>query len=152
MIRQRGKSLQVMVYAGQDPLTGRKKWVSRQVPGTGRAAMSQAKQIEGKLLAQVAVGPGTLELLRARRPEQAQAALACGVSLMPDAYVFSHEPDGSKPIRPDSVSHRFTKLARRLGVHCRLHDLRHFMVTQLIVAGVDVRTVSGHAATSTAAA
>jgi integrase len=59
--------------------------------------------------------------------------------------VFSRAPDGSKPIRPDGVSHRFAELARRLGINCRLHDLRHFMVTQLISAGVDVRTVSGRA-------
>src|SRR4029453_13726413 len=72
-------------------------------------------------------------------------ALACGVSLPGDAYVFSHAPDGAKPIRPDGVSHRFAALAKRLGIACRLHDLRHFMVTQLISAGVDVRTVSGRA-------
>jgi integrase len=93
----------------------------------------------------VAVGPATLELLRAHRVEQAKIALASGVSLAPNAYVFSHQPDGSKPIRPDGVSHRFTKLARRLDVHCRLHDLRHFMVTHLVAAGVDVRTVAGRA-------
>lgn len=56
MIRQRGKSTQVMVYAGRDPLTGRKRWVSRQVAGTGRAALKEAKQIEAKLLAEVAAG------------------------------------------------------------------------------------------------
>jgi integrase len=93
----------------------------------------------------VAVGPAVVELLRARRVEQAKAALATGVALAPDAYVFSHEPDGSKPIRPDGVSHRFAALAADLGVSCRLHDLRHFMVTQLIAAGVDVRSVSGRA-------
>ena len=93
----------------------------------------------------VAVGPETLDLLRAHRVEQAKVALAGGVSLAPDAYVFSHAPDATKPIRPDGVSHRFTKLARRLGVECRLHDLRHFMVTQLVAAGVDVRTVAGRA-------
>jgi integrase len=93
----------------------------------------------------VAVGPTTLELLRAHRVEQAKMALASGVSLAPGAYVFSHQPDGSEPIRPDGVSHRFTKLAQRLGVRCRLHDLRHFMVTQLVAAGVDVRTVAGRA-------
>ena len=59
--------------------------------------------------------------------------------------MFSRAPDGSKPIRPDGVSHRFAELAHRLGINCRLHDLRHFMVTQLISAGVDVRTVSGRA-------
>jgi integrase len=93
----------------------------------------------------VAVGPATLDLLRAHRVEQAKAALAAGVSLAPDAYLFGHQPDGSKPIRPDGVSHRFAKLAQRLGVRCRLHDLRHFMVTQLVAAGVDVRTVAGRA-------
>jgi integrase len=91
----------------------------------------------------VAIGPSVVELLRVRRVDQAKQALAGGVSLSPDAYVFSHEADGSKPIRPDGVTQRFTALARRLGVPCRLHDLRHFLVTQLIASGVDVRTVSG---------
>jgi integrase len=93
----------------------------------------------------VAVGAESLDLLRAHRVEQVKVALSSGVSLAPDAYVFSHAADGAKPIRPDGVSHRFTKLARRLGVQCRLHDLRHFMVTQLVAAGVDVRTVAGRA-------
>jgi integrase len=91
----------------------------------------------------VAIGPSVVELLRVRRVDQAKQALAGGVSLSPDAYVFSHHADGSKPIRPDGVTQRFTALARRLGVQCRLHDLRHFLVTQLIASGVDVRTVSG---------
>ena len=36
-------------------------------------------------------------------------------------------------------------MLRRLGLCCRLHDLRHFMVTQLVAEGVDWRTVSGRA-------
>ncbi len=58
MIRQRKDrdGLQVQVYAGRDPLTGRKRWVSRQVPGKGRAAMKQARQVEAELLAQIAAG------------------------------------------------------------------------------------------------
>jgi hypothetical protein len=93
----------------------------------------------------VAVGAGTLDLLRTHRVEQAKAALACGATLPADAYVFSHVPNGSAPIDPDGVSHRFLTLARRLGVKCRLHDLRHLMVTQLVAGGVDWRTVSGRA-------
>jgi integrase len=93
----------------------------------------------------VAVGAGTLDLLRAHRVAQAKQALACGATLPVDAYVFSHAPDGTKPIDPDGVSHRFLRLARRLEVNCRLHDLRHFMVTQLVAGGVDWRTVSGRA-------
>jgi integrase len=93
----------------------------------------------------VAVGAGTLHLLKAHRVEQAKTALACGVTLAADAYVFSHAADAGAPLDPDGVSHRFLKLARRLGVRCRLHDLRHFMVTQLVAGGVDWRTVSGRA-------
>jgi integrase len=93
----------------------------------------------------VAVGAATVDLLRAHRVAQAKTALACGTTLAPDAYVFSHAPDAATPLSPDGVSHRFLKLARRLGVRCRLHDLRHFMVTQLVAGGVDWRTVSGRA-------
>jgi integrase len=93
----------------------------------------------------VAVGAGTLDLLRVHRVAQAKQALACGATLPVEAYVFSHVPDGTKPIDPDGVSHRFLRLARRLEVNCRLHDLRHFMVTQLVAGGVDWRTVSGRA-------
>jgi integrase len=93
----------------------------------------------------VAVGAATVEQLRARRVAQAKDALACGTTLAAGAYVFSHVPDGSKPIDPDGISHRFLRLARRMGVNCRLHDLRHFMVTQLVAGGVDWRTVSGRA-------
>jgi hypothetical protein len=46
VIYRRGRSMRVMLYAGRDPLTGKKKWVSRQVRGTGRAALKEAKQIE----------------------------------------------------------------------------------------------------------
>jgi integrase len=35
------------------------------------------------------------------------------------------------------------RLAERLGLRTRLHDLRHYAATQLIAGGVDLRTVSG---------
>jgi integrase len=93
----------------------------------------------------VAVGAETLELLKAHRARQAASALAGGATLPPDAYVFSRSPDGGKAISPDGVSHRFQELAAQLGIRARLHDLRHFMVTQLVAGGVDWRTVSGRA-------
>jgi integrase len=93
----------------------------------------------------VAVGVETVELLRAHRARQAAAALAAGAALPPEAYVFARSPDGRSAISPDGVSHRFQELAAQLGVRARLHDLRHFMVTQLVAGGVDWRTVSGRA-------
>jgi integrase len=93
----------------------------------------------------VAAGADTVELLKAHRARQAAAALAAGATLPPEAYVFSRSPVGSAAISPDGISHRFQELAAQLGVRARLHDLRHFMVTQLVAGGVDWRTVSGHA-------
>jgi hypothetical protein len=49
----------------------------------------------------VALGAGTVDLLRAHRVEQAKTALACGATLAPTAYVFSHAADASVPLRPD---------------------------------------------------
>src|SRR3712207_7969169 len=62
------------VYAGRDPLTGRKRYVSRQVPGTGRAAMKQAKQVEVELLADVRSEEHTSEL-------QSRQYLVCSLLL-----------------------------------------------------------------------
>jgi hypothetical protein len=56
VIRKRGAGLQVQVYAGRDPLTGRKRYVSQQVPGQTKASMREAKQIEARLLAEVGTG------------------------------------------------------------------------------------------------
>ncbi len=60
------------------------------------------------------------------------------------AFVFTSVIDGSKPWYPDSVSRAFRRLCADEGLRgVRLHDLRHFVATQLLTAGVDIRTVAG---------
>src|SRR5262249_30485187 len=45
---------------------------------------------------------------------------------------------------PDSITRAFRRTCRRAGLNgVRLHDLRHYVATQLLVGGVDVRTVAG---------
>ena len=41
------------MFAGRDPLTGRKRWLSRQVRGQTKAAYREAKKVEAQLLEQV---------------------------------------------------------------------------------------------------
>jgi hypothetical protein len=41
------------------------------------------------------------------------------------------------------VSQRYSRLAKRLDIDTHLHCLRHYSATELIAAGVDVRTVAG---------
>jgi integrase len=56
VIRKRRDGLQVQVYAGRDPLTGRKRYVSQQVAGQTKASMREAKQIEARLLEEIGAG------------------------------------------------------------------------------------------------
>ena len=60
-----------------------------------------------------------------------------------DAYLFTLAPDGSTPLSPDSATQRYERMAKRLGIRTTLHKLRHYSATELIAAGVDVRTIAG---------
>ena len=47
-------------------------------------------------------------------------------------------------MHPDTVTGGFRRICDRIGlVGVRLHDVRHLYATQLLAAGVPVRTVSG---------
>jgi integrase len=63
-----------------------------------------------------------------------------------------HPGDGL-PWRPDSTTRRFKVLKQNAGVRAEidLHGLRHTMVTELLAAGVDPRTVMGRAGHSSEA-
>ncbi|HTX01896.1 MAG TPA: site-specific integrase [Acidimicrobiales bacterium] len=92
----------------------------------------------------VALDPVGVGLLKARLEDASSAARDAGVELLADGYVFSPELDGSEPFRPDYLTSFFTKVRKVADApEVRLHDLRHFTATQLIGAGVDVRTVAG---------
>ena len=60
-----------------------------------------------------------------------------------DPYIFSSDPIGAASLHPDWPSHVFRTVCDSLGLDYHLHELRHFSATQLISAGVDLRTVSG---------
>lgn len=91
----------------------------------------------------IAVDADTVEVLAAHHARCEARAEALGLALGADAFVFSLAPDGSTHLVPSSVSQRFRKLAARLGLNTHLHQLRHYSATELIAAGVDVRTVAG---------
>ena len=94
----------------------------------------------------ISVDAGTMTVLSEHKRLCEERAAVCGVELPPNAFVFSLEPDGSRPWRPDVVTRQFSKLRTKVGLpEVRLHDLRHFVVTTLLSAGVDQRTVMGRA-------
>jgi integrase len=92
----------------------------------------------------IALDEATMAILAEHRDRCQQRATAARTSLRADGYVFSDVPGGGTPLLPDSVTQRFRRLARRLGVRTTLHSFgRHYAATQLLAAGVDLRTVAG---------
>jgi integrase len=93
----------------------------------------------------VSLSPQGLEVLRRHRAAMAERALACGVGLAEDAFVFSGAADGSIHWWPSNLDTSFRRMCRKAGIPdtVKLHGLRHTQVSQLLDAGVPVRTVSG---------
>jgi integrase len=95
----------------------------------------------------------TLEVLVAHRGNVEVEARSVGVALTGDAFVFSNHPDGAQPWWPNWVTKQFIDARRAAGLpHFRLHDLRHFMATQMLAAGAPIATVAqrlSHARAST---
>lgn len=95
----------------------------------------------------VPLDAGTVALLKTHRRRCAARALACGVSL--GGYIFSYEPDGSRPWHPNSVTQRWRRLRAKAKLPTvRLHDVRHYVATRLLDAGIPAATVAerlGHA-------
>ena len=120
----------------------------------------------------VALDPVGVEVLNRRWAYMIDLSIRSQSPIMPDSYILSYRTNGAFPVNPDSVTHGFRSLCEAMEQPAleklreaipmakktdlapgerwgfRFHDLRHFSVTTLIAAGVDVRTVAdrhGHA-------
>lgn len=87
-----------------------------------------------------------LTRLRAHKADQAKRRLALGAAWV-DLDLVCERGDGA-PLLPDSVSHAFAKIAKRAGIGCRFHDMRHGIGSALGKAGTPAYVtarVLGHA-------
>jgi integrase len=92
----------------------------------------------------LSLDPGTVEVLARFKSAAEDRLVPFGVAPSESAFVFSDEPDGSKPWNPERITRAFSRFCAQEGITgVRFHDLRHFAATRLLSAGVDVRTVSG---------
>jgi integrase len=123
----------------------------------------------------LALDPVCVKVLRDHKRRMTKLADDAESPLVENPYVLSYSANGALPVNPDTLTHHFAALCRKLEepalarlrrttpnatradlvpakrFHFRFHDLRHFSVTTLIAAGVDVRTVAnrhGHAKTT----
>lgn len=91
----------------------------------------------------LALDTETVELLRAHIERARSRATMLGLTLAPDAFLFSLDLARQIPLRPDTVTQRYGRLTSRLGIKTNVKALRHYSATELIAAGVDPRTVAG---------
>ncbi|HEX2700481.1 MAG TPA: site-specific integrase [Acidimicrobiales bacterium] len=70
-----------------------------------------------------------------------------------DCFIFSSDPLRQRPWRLERVTRRWERLRSSANLdHVKIHGIRHFVATELLTAGFDLRTVAnrlGHARTST---
>jgi integrase len=91
----------------------------------------------------IALDADTVELLADHRRRYEEAIQSVGATSRDDAFVFSHRVAHDRPYSPDWVSHRYARMCAKLGIDSHLHALRHYTATELLAAGVDLRTVAG---------
>jgi integrase len=92
----------------------------------------------------VAISTRTTGALEAWRIGQREFAADHSTRLVADPFVFSDANNGARPWRPDVATKRFGRLRARAGIEgVRLYDIRHYVATELLGAGVDPKTVAG---------
>lgn len=102
----------------------------------------------------VSIDAATAKMLKDHRKMVAARALAAGVQLQADGFVFSRDAAGVTPWRPEYPTDTFAEIREGLGLPAsiKMRQLRHFVATQMLARGADLRTVAerlGHGRTST---
>jgi integrase len=91
---------------------------------------------------QIAVDPGTVDVIRARQIEVAEQLAEVGLSPFPNAYVVSLDW-GQSFISPASIRNWWQKVRAQAGLpELQLHDLRSSNEAELHHAGLDVAAIS----------
>jgi integrase len=94
----------------------------------------------------IALDSRTVALLREHRKRSEARVREWGGDLAPDAYVFSADEAGQRPLRVDTMTRRFGELAEDLGHGYTLYGFRHFVATQLgaVATTATIRERMGH--------
>lgn len=91
----------------------------------------------------VSIDAPTVDLLREYREACATRLALLGLAVTSRTWLFSARLDFSRPRDPASLTRRYGRLVTKLGITTVLKELRHYSVTELLSAGVDLRTVAG---------
>lgn len=91
-----------------------------------------------------------MTLLRDHKKRVQERVKALGQEFNDERFVFTslstkggRLPDHRDPYSPTAVSARYADMAAGLKIKTHLHALRHYSATELLTAGIDLRTVAG---------
>jgi integrase/DNA-binding transcriptional regulator YhcF (GntR family) len=108
----------------------------------------KTKEKRGK---KISLDATTVALLELYLKKCREIATEAGVELDPAGRIFSTSMDHGTWIKPATISQKYDRMCERIGWNMHIHQLRHYSVTELLTAGVDVRTVAGRHGHSNAA-
>ena len=110
---------------------------------TTTAAGIVEKDTKTHQVRRLALDRGTVSSLRAHRKRADKRAKECQAQVDEGGFVFCSDVEGQRPWRPDVVTNRFGRLCKAADIEgVRLHDLRHYVATNLGAAGTPLATIS----------
>jgi len=104
----------------------------------GEVVFRPPKTAKGRRM--IALSPSAVSVLRKHQEKQEMEGILLGKILTNEDLVFSHF-DG-KPLLPNTVTHAWIKLVRRIGLKAiRFHDVRHTHASLMLKQGAHPKVV-----------
>jgi integrase len=104
---------------------------------------SVEKDTKTHQMRRLALDPAAVEVLAEHRVRYESLCREVDADPQASAFLFPHRPGHDRPYDPSAVTHRYARMCAELGIDSHLHALRHYSATELLSAGVDLRTVAG---------
>ncbi|APU17798.1 site-specific recombinase XerD [Actinoalloteichus sp. GBA129-24] len=101
------------------------------------------KDTKSHQMRRISVDSTTTGLLADHIADIEQRRIELDSPVADDVFLFSYSSAHDRPCDADGITHRYSRMVADLGITTHLHALRHYSATELITAGVDLRTVAG---------